>query len=376
MHKTLLFIIIVQLLIVHEIIAQDVNIELVDVNTIKSKIESDIITDLNGDTCSLVYINIETKGIKFYANRGVEKIEELEKGYKVWIPHETTILKIAIPQFPLYEYKLPKSVFKYATYIINIETKFNQEYVYVDTLGSVLSISTTPSDARVHIDGEFVGRTPVKIDNPEFNHFHYSIKKNRYEKIIGNDSIDSKLKSLDFNMVDISRQKRIFAIITVTGMMPVNGAQQYPSSVWGLKLGSLGKTGWFTDIKYSSLNPDELKKEYIYNSYRFTDNFSQFRFSLGLTQQFSHSVFGNIGVGYAKRNMKWENPTIINNDIPMNYIVEDFSYIGVTINMGFMFRIFWNLIIHTNYAINIDGLSSIMEHEFGFGIGINLDKKD
>ena len=178
-------------------------------------------------------------------------------------------------------------------------------------------------------------------------------------------------------MIDISRQKRIYAIITLTGMMPVNGAQQYPSSVWGLKLGSIGKTGWFTDIKYSSLNPDELKKVYIYNSYRFTDNFSQFRFSLGLTQQFSHSVFGNIGVGYAKRNMKWENPTIINNDIPMNYIVEDFSYSGVTINMGFMFRIFWNLIIHTNYAINIDmeGFSSIQEHEFGFGVGVNFNSK-
>ncbi len=81
-------------------IGQEIEVELSELTKLTMAAEEEMLLDVNGDTCSIAFIHTQLEGIKFYTNRGIEKIARTNNGYKIFLPSESSVLKIAVPEYP------------------------------------------------------------------------------------------------------------------------------------------------------------------------------------------------------------------------------------------------------------------------------------
>jgi hypothetical protein len=177
-------------------ISQKIDFRLSSIDSLNDTSVNEIIKDINGDTCSIINLKTSLDSIKFYSNLGVERVQKNESGYRVWIPSRSGSIKLIIPRFPLSEYIIPASSYKYSVYNLELAVSELQNIIYTDTVKPALSFMVSPDRSRIIINGKFAGRSPYIVQNPEFFDFDYKIKRRGYETYVSRDSFDVRIRSI------------------------------------------------------------------------------------------------------------------------------------------------------------------------------------
>ena len=216
--------------------AQNISFTLQKTNTLDQSDKNLFINDINGDTCSLAIVKTEIKNIKFYTNRSVERIENNGKEYRVWIANGSTILKMAIPDLPLLEYKFHNTNKQPTLYIFILEIYSDSSkstIIYNDTINPVFSINTNPRDAKLFVNNFLVGKTPAQVPIATSGEtFNYKIVKSGYVPVKGADSTRNNDYSLTFELVPRSKVKMNFIELQI-------GMTYFNSTYWNNKIGTL-----------------------------------------------------------------------------------------------------------------------------------------
>jgi hypothetical protein len=327
------------------------------------------VLDVNNELCGLVKVRSGLSNVKFFSNLAIEKVESHPGEYWIWLSPGSTQLKIAVQDFPLFDFKFPEKVEKSAVYTILLIAIFPEKVVYRDTasIQPFVSFTTEPSGAEVFINDIFYGKTPLKANIPE-GEFTYRLEKKKYYSQNGTDKLDQKFKNLSFDIKPNPYSKRFFLIGSI-------GTNALPRAIYGIQAGILGKTGFYLSSTYSFVNADpDLKislgkdlitsyvdnKNYYYlpeGSYFGTaDKVYLLSVSTGLTQQLGKRFFLNFGIGASFRNYymalnKYEYVPS-SNYLPgvLNYkraygLVEDYSYKGINLQLGIIYRFKNNLLL-------------------------------
>jgi len=339
--------------------SQEINVNLSNVDSLILTNTEYLVFDVNGEICSMIIITTDLEGLKFYSNLGIEKIQQIENGYRIWIPNQTTVIKIYIPGFPLFEYTLPRSDFKYSVYIISLKAEKTEKVILKDTIQQKLSFVTIPEDATIFLNGLYLGKSPKVIEKPDFDKFEYLIKKRGFSSFSSKDSMDRKIKNISIELDDLTRKKRYFLIFNVKWDGLVR-SQVDAHGMKGITFGVFGETGYYGSLNYLSVNEAVVTTSHnsTYPEY-FNYNKGQ-KVSLvgGISRQLGKSVFIYGGPGYIRRTYQREG-----------YL--DGKSESLILNTGFVFRIGWYSLLQIDFNPGINhSYSSI-----GFGLGINFPKK-
>lgn len=338
--------------------AQDINVNLNTIDSLTTSNSDNLLFDVNGEICSMVIFTTDLNGIKFYSNLGVEKIVKTENGYRIWLPNQAKVLKFIIPEYPLFEYELPQSIYKYSVYIISLKVEKYEKIVIKDTLQSSLSIASIPSKARVYLNGWYIGKSPLIIKEPVFVYFEYKIRKKGYGTYSSRDTIDRKTENISVELNDLSRTRRFFLIFNYK-WDGLSRSQVDAHGMPGITFGVFGKTGFFGSVNYLSVNDKVITTEFRpnYPDYYTYNKGRKLSFIAGITQQIAKPVFLYLGAGYIKRTYQREG-----------YL--DGHSESVNLNTGIVFRIGWYSLLQIDYCPGINkSYSSI-----GIGLGINISK--
>ena len=324
----------------------------------------EIVYDINGDTCSLVIVNTLFDSLKFFTNRGVEKIEKGNKKYRVWISRESTKLKISVPKFPLFEYILPKSDYKNSVYIFNLSGELNQKVITKDKYGTkpILFLDSKPSNVKVNIEGREEVRTPVKLTLDYNVKYNFQVKKAGYKHYNDTYMCKEGINNLEIELEELNtKDSRFFIMPSFTLSTDQN---DLTSNMFGASIGFIGKTGFYASFKY--------RKPKIYSTGRGNDKeeflTSNKRIGIGLTQQLGKPSFFSVGCGY------YETESIGQNGLDQ----EDFFHKGLTVDLGLIFRINWNFLVSINTGMKFysnEGSLKFEDIDFSLGIGYNFNKK-
>jgi hypothetical protein len=87
----------------------------------------------------LLKVRTGLKGVTFNANLAIEKVESRSGEYWIWVSPGTSQLTFALPDFPLFEYKLSSLVEENEVYVILLIANFPEQIIYRDT--SILYMS-------------------------------------------------------------------------------------------------------------------------------------------------------------------------------------------------------------------------------------------
>jgi hypothetical protein len=332
--------------------AQEINVELKNVDSLSITNTESRVLDINGEICSLVILTTDLEGLKFYSNLGVENIEKTDTGYNIWIPNQANVLKFIIPGFPLFEYKLPHSVFKYSVYIILLKAEKYEKIIIADTLQPSLSITTFPTKARIYLNSRYQGRSPIIINNPDFDKFDYSIKKISYGSYASMDSMDRKTKNLSVNLKDLSHNKMLFLTLNAILDLPMKSEEFHDYGDYigmlGFTCGIIGKTGI-----YGSLN-------YLYTKNTTgADMGKKISIGAGITRQLGRSIFFYGGPAYTNRSYKY-----------FDYTLSDYSESkvkSIDLCTGIIFRIAWYTLLQINFG------KSLTSSYFSYGLSMGFN---
>ena len=339
--------------------AQDINVNLNTVDSLTTSNTENLLFDVNGEICSMVIMTTDFNGLKFYSNLGVEKIMKIETGYKIWLPNQAKVIKFIIPGYPLFEYELPQSVYKHSVYIISLKVEKYEKIVIKDTLQPSLSIATSPSKARIFLNGGYLGKSPLIIKNPYFDKFDYSLKKKGYGSFSSKDSMDRKTKNISVELNDLSKSRRYFLIFNYKwdGLLR---SQIDAHGMPGITFGVFGKTGFYGSANYLSVDDQIITTEYRpnYPDYYTYNKGHKLSFMAGITQQLTKPVFLYLGAGYIKRSYQREG-----------YL--DGKSESFNINTGIVFRIGWYSLLQIDYCPSINNSYA----SIGIGLGVNFSKK-
>lgn len=357
------------------LIAQNISLTLQMSNVLSQSDRNLLINDINGDTCSLAIVKTELKNIKFYTNRSVEKVENNGDEYRVWISFGSTILKLAIPDYPLVEYKLQndaKHPVMYLFILVACADSSKSLVIFSDTLYPVFSVNTTPRNANLFVNNSLVGKTPAQIPiTAPGVIFDYKVRKNSYLPVKGTDSTRIEDYNLTFELVPRTKVKMNFIELMI-GRTRFNSTwwdknwnsyRNWEHNIYGITVGKTGGTGWYSSTKIGYI----LKAlEGPLTSPKFND----LRISLGITQSLTNGfqAYGKFGAGYV-----YSKDTYTANSGITRY---DFS--GICIDIGIIFKIGsqilfsaeLNPIIGKTYE-EYTGISKIkkVNEDYSFGLG-------
>lgn len=345
--------------------AQEINIDVEAIDSLLTTNSGNLVFDLNGEICSMVILTTNLASLKFYSNLGVEKITKTEDGYRIWIPNQATILKLIIPGFPLFEYNLPHSVYKYSVFIIILRTQKYEKTILKDTLQPRLSISTTTIKARIFLNGKYKGKSPMIINNPDFYKFDYTIEKKGYVSYSSRDSMDKKTKNISIELNDLYRNKRFFLTTSIKQDFPTDlhvSLYQADLPMYGLTFGVFGKTGMYGSINllYSNKASDSRLG---YNSH---DKVQKLSIVSGVTQQLGKSIFIYGGPGYIKRYY-----LIYTDFADGTPIYSEGKSESLNLNTGLIFRVAWYSLLQLDFCKSINNSYVSL----GLGLGYNFPKK-
>ena len=117
----------------------------------------------NGKTCALIKVETTESGFSFDVGMlGIEKVETKSEIHPteiwVYVPEGVKRISMSHPQLePLQDYDLQQTLVSGKTYRLQLKTKeLSKAY-------GVLSVTTSPPDATVCIDGKEVGKTPLLL---------------------------------------------------------------------------------------------------------------------------------------------------------------------------------------------------------------------
>ena len=338
--------------------SQNISINLNIVDSLITTNSENLIFDVNGEICSLVILTTDLDSLKFYSNLGVEKITKTNVGYRIWLPNHATVLKFVISGYPLFEYKLPHSIYKYSVYIISLKVENYGKIILKDTIQSSLSISTTPVKARIYLNGKYVGKSPFIIKKPPFLVFNYSLRKKAYASYASTDSMDINKKNISVDLVDLSKSKRYFAILNIIGD-GLSKSQVDSHGMPGITFGVFGKTGFYGSLNLLFVNDTVVKEPYntIVNYFNYNKG-QKIRVATGISYQVIKPVFLYGGPCYTRRTYQREG-----------YL--DGKSQSLNLNIGVLFRIGWYSLLQIDYCPGINNSYS----SIGFGLGYNFSKK-
>lgn len=341
--------------------SQEIKTTFEKVDSLDFSESENVIYDINGDICSMVILNTDLKGIKFYTNLGVEKVESQNNTYKVWIPNQASVLKFAIPGCPLYEYLLPRSKHKYSVVFILVETLNTQKITIQDTTKSNLALTTNPVGAKVYLNRQYLGRSPQIITDPPFSSFYYIVKKKGYKKVSSRDTMDIKLKMISVEMVNLEKSRRYFAIFNYKQDRSYKSPKYLDELRWmpGVTFGVLGKTGYYGSFSYVYLNEVLTGTGLTY--YEKYNEVKKTSITAGISQQIGKRFFLYGGPGYATRTYS-------------QVVGEDMKSTSVDLSAGLIIRVGWYYLLQIEYSKSIIG--SFSSVGLGFGLNIGMRNKE
>jgi hypothetical protein len=398
MKKALLILILLQVsafLWAQELLLNSFKLSLTDISGRENQV-----LDLNNEPCALLKVRTGVGDLKFSSNLSIERTEQKEGEYWIWVSPKTTVIKIFGPDLPLTEIKLPTAVESNNVYILILTVVYPERIIYRDVYDSYVSFTSKPSQAEVYINDVFQGTTPLKIAIPEGN-YSFSLKKEKYLTVSGIDSIVSKISEKEVQLELDQKHKRFYTSISAGY---IDGA-----GIAGITFGRIGRTGWYASAKfsYTNVSPDvgisntvsgysdrfmplkEDVKNYWYETSPF--GFSNILLlSAGLNQQVARKLFLNIGAGYSQNNSYIKltkipyNTDAIPGTLEWFYVVRDAyghlfdeSYKGFNINYGVTWRVGNTILLIAEVMNNFGasgefGFSPYRETAFSLGLGVNF----
>lgn len=349
------------------------------------------VLDVNNEPCGLLKVRTGLNGVNFSANLAIEKIESGSGEYWMWVSPGTSILRFAVRDFPLLEYKLPRIVEGNKVYVILLTANFPDQVIYRDTssLQQFVSFNSDPPGAEVFVEDIFYGKTPLRASMPD-SLFNYRISKKKYNEVTGSHTLKGPVNSISIDLVSDPYYKRLY-------LLPMGGLNAAMAPLWGLQVGIAGRTGFYGSFVSSFMNavPDlvykldrdwvtpmvETKNYYYEGTYGGGDRINMIRINGGINQQISRGVFLSGGLGYSSREYFAElhkrQYTEESNYLPnsLNFetaygLITDYSYKGINFNIGISFRIKGHfLVAYSNtFNIKLDSYQYMMT-DFNLGTG-------
>lgn len=378
LEKYVLLVVILYFFGFYTMLAQNITFTLEKTDTLNRSVKDLFNTDINGDTCSLAIFKTNLKNIKFYTNRSVERIENTGEEYRVWISNGSTLLKIAIPNLPLLEYKLQNTAKRPVLYvfILNIiPDSLKSIIIFNDTINPVFSINSNPRDANLFVNNFIVGKTPAKVPITETGvTFDYKIVKPGYVTVKGIDSTRSKDYNLTIDMVPRSKVKMNFIEFSIGKTWfnsewfdkNWNSGRNWSHNIYGITVGKTGGTGWYSGTKIG----------YIIRALEgplTSPKFNDLRISFGLTQSLTKvfQAYGKLGAGYAFSKDTYESS--------MGTIKYNFN--GICLDIGLIFKIGSRILLSAEFNPIIGKYSpeeskiAVVDGDYSFGLGYAFNKK-
>jgi hypothetical protein len=287
------------------------------------------------------------KGISFYSNLGIEKIDYDSTRYIVWFPAKARVLRIAVPGFSLYEYSIdPDPAPKLFICTLTTPDKDLVRLWRSDTTQAV-SLTTIPRKAKISIDKKVYGRTPVSISSSIIDTVtEMTLSRSGHRQLnIGPETLKSG-EGFEFTLQRFSSQKQFAGLVT-TGIITVGAAEP----LYGIELAYISKAG-------------------LYVSGKTTGNMESYFLSGGLILSVVMANI-NFGVGYAELPQR-ESPLYIG-------ATNLADYSSLFFDIGVYLRVFPNLILKTGTSITKNPIDygyefSIYDFNIGIGWGINQKK--
>jgi len=367
-----------------ELLSQGLNINIQNVDSLNRSDTTNLIYDVNGETCNLVIVRTELDSVKFYSNRGTERIEKKAGEYRIWISPATSILRISVPRLPLHELALPKSEFPNSVYFLHLTSLVRDNIVFKDTVSikPFLSISSEPSGATVYIDKKYAGITPFVSENPLEPFINYKLIKLGYRISRGADTLDPGVNSINVRLEDLRKTRRWF--LTCSGYLIESAFDNYNYddfyAVYGITLGKIGKTSWYSSFRYNKREPViswDPKNRFtgVYNTYPYTAQ--KIQFTAGITQQITNSIFALAGIGYSEYKNGAVNGYYLDNVFYLSSI-DDYSFSGFNTDIGILTRALWLFVFSGNISFDFAISEGKIEYKgfvYGAGAGINFGIK-
>jgi hypothetical protein len=349
------------------------------------------VLDVNGKPCALIKVRTGLNNVSYFSNLDTEKIEHRTGEYWVWVSPGTTQLRIAVQDFPLFDYKLPLNAEERNVYVILLIATFPEKVVYRDTsdIQPMVSIITEPEGANIYINDLYYGISPLKVTIADAE-FSYRIEKKKYLPALGRDTIKNNLASINLSLEENFRAKRYF-ISAYYGINTYLNKEEMAfnaagiSNLFGFSAGKIGKTGYYlnTAIRYKNIKPDfeyirssdtqipvrSTSGYYYYTSgmtaLRAKDQINLFRISGGLTQQISRRNFVFLGTGYSQMKFfkvfikepydiltySTEPPSPQSSGTAYGLVLDE-SFKGFNVDMGLHHRFGSSILISFDYTIN------------------------
>ena len=182
------------------------------------------------------------------------------------------------------------------------------------SVGENVMITTSPSDARIYIDGKEAGVSPLKT---VLSYGYHTISAQKGKK--------SAYKSINItqnvNKVQLALEKETLSSYVQNGykFINLNGAiNQYGDLSYGLTIGNMKKFGWFasfmTNFNFDTKYDYECDANHYvtvdgnlyYPKYTSNKSFSSLSLMGGVLMRLSGPVAMRVGVGYGMRVKRYE----------------------------------------------------------------------
>jgi len=363
------------------------------------------VLDVNNEACAIIKVRTGLVDVEFESNRGIDSIQQKKGEYWIWTSPGTSILKIIIPDFPLFEYELPETTSSYDVYVITVVAILPTRIEYRDREESYISFDTKPEGAQVFLNDMYQGVTPIKINIPA-GPYSYRLEKERYVTITRTDSLYSKSKGHNYTM-EYDFRKRSFFVSPVLGIASPKGGRPFGPEdsrfnySFGITLGQIGKTSWYFSAMtyYKAVEPDfvyypgshiyypfvDISGSYYFSDMAYDDLINHISLSAGVTRQLTNSLFIYAGVGYYQRkcyamaekrnygvDYSLEEEGLPLYDEAWIYMLKD-SFIGANLEAGLMFRIAKHYMGHFGISNHLWIESGVYPGSFDYVIGLGYN---
>ena len=338
------------------------------------------VVDANGDACAIIKARTGLENIQFYSDLGIRKIEKHEGEYWLWVSAGTKRLTIESEKLGVVVYDLPDFTSEYMVYIVFLDAVLPDKIVYNDV--AFLTFNTKPKRAKVFIDDNYFGKTPLSVTYPD-NKFEYRIEKRKYLTVSEFDTISKESKIYDINLKLDPETRRLFFGPSIS--IDNDGDLDY-----GLNLGILKKKwGWVVSASFliQDTESDGFRGEFL----TYEDEpvpysgliKNRTRLNWNYLRKISKTIYFSTGIGISSNQYYYKAIVKSDHVFPENEykykMHTDNSYTGINLNLGVSYKFKDKLIISFRGVNNFqllpsdsDGLEfdfKYMATDWNFGIG-------
>lgn len=287
--------------------------------------------DQNGDVCALIRVITDKTGFYFDGGMtGITKTVNKEGEIWVYVPQKSKKITIMHQDYGIIRnFIFPESTKEAMVYTMILRTPIIESEKSSIQRAKIV-FSSNPDGALVSINDSAWGITPITVDTLLNSELNYTIKFKKYAPYSGRELLNKPIinKHIDFKAQYYN--KKYFASALLLGQMPAGGDYfDNSTALYGIIVGKLGKTGWFSCL--SKTTKDGVFENTDYTSGPILDK--KFNISAGVTQQLKKNIFFLGGLGISHR--EFEMPDNYNGSEYGDPITTKLSFTG-----GMLFRIF------------------------------------